>query len=399
MNRMNANPGTTDIRSLRALMFTQFLSAFADNMILFITLAIIKQQSYPDFYIGVVQGAFLFAYVVLAPFVGAFADKNAKSGVLLTGNAVKGLGILLLLAGVDPALSYAVVGIGAAVYSPAKYGILPELAGNEDALLKANAKIEGYTILAILAGSVCGGFLAKSSLVLALAACLALYAVSLGLTFLIPRKAGNPDIRYGKDALRFFGDMAKLFRSPKTCFSLVGTGSFWMSSAVLRLAVIAWIPLYLGIDSLDQISMLVAVTGVGIMAGALATPALVPVRKFYNACLYGLLMVGIIALFPLISNVYMAVALLLAVGFAGGVFIVPMNAVLQDEGHHMVGAGKTIAVQNFVENALMLIGVGLYTQVSGMKVEINYSILGVGFVLALFVIFLLMQKKRFTGAA
>ncbi|TBL78717.1 lysophospholipid transporter LplT [Paenibacillus thalictri] len=388
------SPQTTNQRALRTLMFTQFLSAFADNMILFITLAVIAKGGFPGFYIGVVQAAFLLAYVVLAPFVGAIADRNAKSRVLLAGNAIKGLGIVCLFAGIDPAVSYAVVGMGAAVYSPAKYGILPQLAPDEHALLKANAKIEGYTIMAILAGSVCGGVLADKSIPWALTACLALYCVSLGLSLLIPKIPGNANIHYGKDALAFFKDLACLFKDPKTRFSLVGTGSFWMSSAALRLAIIAWIPLHLGIESLDRISMLVAVTGVGIMIGALVTPLLMPVRKFYNVYWYGLLMFVVILLFPLITNLYATIALLLIVGFAGGVFIVPMNAVLQDEGHRMVGAGKTIAVQNFVENALMLIGVTLYTQVSGMKISVDTSILGIAVILALFVLYLALQSKR-----
>ncbi|MDF2961132.1 MAG: lplT [Paenibacillus sp.] len=379
---------------LSALLFTQFLSAFADNMILFITLAMIKKYALPDFYIGVVQGAFLFAFVILAPFVGAFADKNAKSNVLLIGNLIKAIGIVCLFTGFDPAVSYAIVGIGAAVYSPAKYGILTELTSTETQLLSANAKMEGFTILAILTGSLAGGTLAGYSITAALAVCLALYLVSLLVTLLIPKVTGNKQLRYGREMLTFFKDTGKLFSVRKTRFSLIGTGSFWMSSAVFRLALIAWVPIHLAIDSLDQISMLTAITGVGIMIGALATPKLIPAAKYYNAYRFGAVMIFAMLLFPLTYLLPMAVVLLLLIGFAGGVFIVPMNSALQDEGHKMIGSGKTIAVQNMVENALMLSGVGIYTQVTKMGASADGSIIGIGLVLALFIIFLSTQVKK-----
>ncbi|UJF31924.1 lysophospholipid transporter LplT [Paenibacillus hexagrammi] len=382
------------IKPLNTLYLTQFLSAFADNMILFITLAIIQRDAYPDFYIGVVQASFLVAYVILAPFVGAFADKNAKSSVLLIGNAIKSLGIIALFAHLDPAVCYGIVGIGAAIYSPAKYGILPTLTHSDTELLSANAKIEGYTILAILTGSVCGGLLAKYSLPISIAACLALYLLSLAMTTLIPRVAGNPDIHYGKEAKLFWKDLAVLMKDRTTRFSLVGTGSFWMASSVVRLAIIAWVPMHLGIHSVDQISMLVAVTGIGIMIGALTTPKLIPARKYYNSYVFGMIMIVAILLFTVISNLYLTIALLLLVGFSGGVFIVPMNTVLQDKGQNMVGAGKTIAVQNLVENALMLLGVGAYTQISQAGISTDISIVGIAAILAGFIAYLVVQRKR-----
>jgi LPLT family lysophospholipid transporter-like MFS transporter len=379
---------------LSALLFTQFLSAFADNMILFITLAMIKKYALPDFYIGVVQGAFLFAFVVLAPFVGAFADKNAKSQVLLIGNAIKAAGIGCLFAGLDPAVSYAIVGIGAAVYSPAKYGILTELTSTESQLLSANAKMEGFTILAILTGSLAGGTLAGYSIQTAIAVCLALYLVSLFMTLLIPKGPSKKQLRYGPEMLMFFKDTGMLFADRKTRFSLIGTGSFWMSSAVFRLAIIAWVPIHLAIDSLDQISMLTAVTGVGIMVGALATPKLIPASKYYNACRFGAVMIFSMLLFLVTYTLPLTIFLLLLIGFAGGVFIVPLNSALQDEGHKMVGSGKTIAVQNMVENALMLSGVGIYTQVTKMEFSPDGSIIGIGTVLAVFIVFLWSQIRK-----
>lgn len=382
------------MKPLQTLNLTQFLSAFADNMILFITLAIIKQNAFPDYYIGVVQASFLVAFVLLAPFVGAIADKNSKSRVLLVGNAIKSIGIIAMFLHVDPAVSYGIVGIGAAVYSPAKYGILPALTHSEHELLRANARMEGYTIMAILLGSVCGGILAKISLPGSMIACLALYLLSLQLTLQMPKMQGDPSIRYGKAARTFLTDMNVLLKDRATRFSLVGTGSFWMTSSVVRLAIIAWVPAHLGIESIDQISMLVAVTGVGIMIGALMTPKLVPARRYYNSFIFGILMIICMMLFPLITNLYITIGLLLLVGFSGGVFIVPMNSILQDRGQRMVGAGKTIAVQNFLENAMMLAGVGLYTQISKDGLSPDLSITGIACILAGFVVYLIVQRER-----
>jgi LPLT family lysophospholipid transporter-like MFS transporter len=382
------------LKPLNALLFTQFLSAFADNMILFITLAMIKQYALPDFYIGVVQGAFLFAFVILAPFVGAFADKNSKSHVLLIGNAIKAVGIVALFAGLDPAISYAIVGIGAAVYSPAKYGILTELTATESELLHANAKMEAFTILAILTGSLAGGMLSQYSLSLAMVVCLALYVISLLASFLIPKGPSNAAIRYNREMLIFFKDTAKLFADRKTRFSLIGTGSFWMSSAVFRLAIIAWAPIHLAIQSLDQISMLTAITGIGIMFGALLTPKLIPIKRYFNAYRFGALMIVAMLIFPFLNNLILTIVLLLVIGFAGGVFIVPMNSALQEEGHKMVGAGKTIAIQNMVENVLMLAGVGVYTQITKLGTSADGSILGVALIMILFVAFLWSQVKH-----
>ncbi|MCY9661128.1 lysophospholipid transporter LplT [Paenibacillus chondroitinus] len=382
------------MKPLQTLNLTQFLSAFADNMILFITLAIIKQNAFPDYYIGVVQASFLVAFVVLAPFVGAIADKHSKSRVLLVGNAIKSFGIIAMFLHVDPAVSYGIVGIGAAVYSPAKYGILPALTHSDHELLRANARMEGYTIMAILLGSVCGGILAKMSLSGSMIACLALYLLSLQLTLQMPKMQGDRTIRYGKAARTFVSDMSFLLKDRATRFSLVGTGSFWMTSSVVRLAIIAWVPAHLGIQSVDQISMLVAVTGVGIMIGALMTPKLVPARRYYNSFIFGILMIICILLFPLISNLYLTIGLLLLVGFSGGVFIVPMNAVLQDRGQGMIGSGKTIAVQNFLENAMMLAGVGLYTQISKDGLSPDLSITGIACILAGFVVYLIVQRER-----
>lgn len=383
-----------NVSPIRALLVAQFLSAFVDNMILFIALAIIKRDGYPGYYLPLVQSTFLLSYIVLSPWVGRFADKRPKAEVLIAGNIVKSVGIVLLLLHCDPALSYAVVGIGAVIYSPAKYGILPFLTRGEEALLRANSSLESYTIVAILAGSVLGGYLSDLSITLSLVACIILYCISIGVNTLIPKDAGNRSIQYRNAITEFFVDTATLFRNTQSHYSLIGTGSFWMASAVLRMIVFAWVPLTFGISSGTEISMIIAVTGIGIAVGAVITPYLITVKTYYRTAWYGLGMGLCIIAFVCIKSLPIAIIFLLLVGCLGGIFIVPMNTCLQNVGHHTVGAGKTIAVQNFVENSFMLLGVGTYTFASWLGVSVNGSLFMAGIALLAFVAYLMFLTHR-----
>ncbi len=384
------------ISPLRALFTAQFLSAFVDNMILFVILAIIKRDSYPDFYLSYVQSIFLASYIILSPWVGRFADRKPKAEVLIIGNVVKTAGVLLLFVGLDPAISYAAVGLGAVIYSPAKYGILPFLTRNEDELLKANSGLESYTILAILTGSVAGGFLSDLSINLALGVCVLLYVSSIGINTIITKDPGNKRIGYNHAISEFFADTAILLRDRQSHYSLVGTGSFWMASAVLRMIIFAWVPLTLGITSGTAISMIIAVTGVGIAIGALVTPYLISIKNYQRTVWFGFAMGVAIVGFLMITSLPITVIGLLIVGVLGGIYIVPMNACLQQVGHHTIGAGKTIAVQNFMENTFMFLGVGLYTLATKAGIATNVCLGATACVLLLLVsyMFLLLKKKK-----
>lgn len=378
---------------LNSLLTAQFLSAFVDNMILFITLAIIKKHSYPDYYLPLVQSAFLFSYIVLAPWVGKYADKNPKSSVLIIGNILKSVGIVMLLFNINPALSYAVVGIGAVVYSPAKYGLLPELTSGETQLLKANSQIESFTILAILTGSVVGGFLSDKSIFLSLITCLALYGFSIIFNTFIPKKVGNMQIAYRNSISEFFTDTMTLFKNEDGRFSLIGTGSFWLASAVLRMVIIAWLPITLGITSNTHISLIIAVTGIGIAVGAAITPYLVTVKTYTRTVYYGLAMALCIFAFTIIHNLPLTVLFLLLTGSMGGIYIVPMNTCLQQVGHASIGTGKTIAIQNLTENMFMLAGVGAYTLAVKTHVQVNTSISATGITLLLIIAWMYWQRR------
>ena len=392
------------LKPLQALYFTQFLSAFADNMILFVIANLLRENGFSPAMLALVSISFFLPYIFLAPLVGPFADKHPKSFVLVIGNLIKALGVLLLFV-IDHSsilllmLSYFTVGVGAVVYSPAKYGILPELTRNEDELFHANARIEAYTIFAILTGIGIGGAVASvTSPAFSSAICLIIYLLSLAMTFFIPRMRGNLSIRYGAEARRFFIDFQQLLNRPDTSFALIGTGAFWMSSAVLRVAVLAWIPIALDINPQSfSVSLILATTSIGIIAGAFLAPKLIPLAHFTRSLTFGFGMFLIIVLFPWIHVTFIAICLLLLVGFMGGVFIIPMNTVLQEEGKKMVGSGKTIAIQNFIENLLMAIGSGIYYLIVYVGVSISGAIVGQGLLLLVFLLYLVKYRKRITG--
>jgi MFS transporter, LPLT family, lysophospholipid transporter len=389
------------LKPLQALYFTQFLSAFADNMILFVIANLLRENGFSPAMLALVSISFFLPYIFLAPLVGPFADKHAKSIVLVIGNLIKALGVVLLFF-IDQSsimmlmLCYFTVGVGAVVYSPAKYGILPELTRNEDELFHANARIEAYTIFAILTGIGGGGAIANMTAPLVSSGiCLLIYLLSLGMTFFIPRMRGDASIRYGAEARRFFIDFQHLMNRPETSFALIGTGAFWMSSAVLRVAVLAWIPLALGINPESfSVSLILATTSIGIIAGAFLAPKLIPLSHFTRSLTYGFGMFLIIVLFPWVNVTFIAICLLLLVGFMGGVFIIPMNTVLQDEGKRMVGSGKTIAIQNFIENLLMAVGSGIYYLITYIGISISGAIVGQGLLLLGFLLYLVKYRRR-----
>lgn len=278
----------------------------------------------------------------------------------------------------------------------AKYGILPDLTRTDEELYKANAKIEAYTIIAILAGIGGGGSIAAvtppftSSLI-----CLSIYILSIIMTFWIPRIEGNASLDYHKEVRYFFQCFQALWKVKTTRFSLIGTGGFWMNSAVLRMAVLAWIPIALGFDPQDmKVTLILASTSIGIVLGAFFSPKLIPLNQFQRCSMFGWGMLWTILLFPWIHVTLISIFLLLMVGFMGGAFIVPMNTVLQERGKELVGSGKTIAVQNLVENFCMLIGSAIYYGVIYMGVSISWSIVIQGGIFLLFLLSLTMMKKK-----
>ncbi|ROR13218.1 lysophospholipid transporter LplT [Erwinia sp. JUb26] len=363
MNSPTAGSKPLMSKGMMAVITAQFLSAFGDNALLFATLAVLKQMVYPDWSQPVLQMVFVATYIILAPFVGQVADSFAKGQVMMFANGLKLLGALTICVGLDPFLGYGLVGIGAAAYSPAKYGILGELTDGET-LVKANGLMESSTIAAILLGSLAGGYLADLNLTSALLACVVAYALAVAANLMIPKLAAA---RSGQSwhpkrmSASFFNACRVLWRDGETRFSLVGTSLFWGAGVTLRFLLVLWVPVALGITDNKTPTMLNAMVAVGIVFGAVAAAKLVTLKTVGRCMPAGVLIGVAVVAFSLQHMALNAYILLAIIGMLGGFFVVPLNALLQMRGKQTVGAGNAIAVQNLGENTAMLVMLGLYS--------------------------------------
>jgi MFS transporter, LPLT family, lysophospholipid transporter len=363
-------------RTVYVLLCAQFLTALADNALLFAAIAMLIDAPRGAWYVPALQSAFLIAFVALAPWTGPFADARSKPQVLLIGNVFKAAGAGLLFAGVEPIAAYALVGVGAAVYGPAKYGILPEIVPHS-ALVRANGLIEGSTIVAIIMGTVVGARVADHSVALALGAVIACYAASGSATFLLPRLA--PAGRGSGTGLgKFGGKMRSMFATARARFAMLGSSLFWASAAVLRLLLVAWAPVVLATRNATDVADLTLFLALGIVGGALIVPRLIPIEKLRRARLAAYTMGLCILAFSLVDTIWPARIVLVAIGLCGGVFMVPMNAALQDIGHRSIGSGGAVALQSFFENLAMLVAVGTYTASVSLGATPVVSIVVVG---------------------
>jgi len=368
-------------RDVYLVLVAQFLTAFADNAILFTAITMVNQTGQaPSWYVPALQASFLVAFVLLAPWVGPYADGRPKAQVLTTANIVKGVGAALLMFGIDPLLAYGVVGLGAAMYSPAKYGILPELV-EEGQLVKANGWVEGSTILAILVGMLVGALLSERSIVLALGVVVALYVTSALTALWITRlPAGKPN---PGPALPHFAKMVRsLLSTPRARFSTLGVSLFWAASVVLRVILVAWAPVVLMMTHTSDIAQLSMFLALGIAVGAMFAARVIPIAYLRRARLAAYALGVLVLALSMVDSLLGARIVLFLAGIAGGLFVVPINAVLQEVGHRSIGAGGAVAVQNFFENLAMLAATGLYTLAAAQGVAPVPALIG----LAVFVL-------------
>jgi MFS transporter, LPLT family, lysophospholipid transporter len=365
-------------KQIYPLLVAQFLSAFADNAILFTVIAMVMQSvDAPKWYVPALQSAFLISFVVLAPWVGYIADHYAKSKVLIVANLIKAAGACLLLVHIEPLLSYCIVGLGAAIYSPAKYGILPELT-NEDQLVKANSWIEGSTILAILLGMVIGAKVADYSTQVALVGSIILFTTSALVTLKLPFSS---TIKANGDSIlrQFVNQMSSFFHTPRSRFAILGGSLFWAAAATLRVIIVAWAPLILMSKNASEIAELTLFLAIGIIVGSAVVPGLIPMEHLRRARIPAYLMAIFIILLSLTNSLWPARLALFIVGIMGGMFIVPINAVLQNLGQQSIGSGSAVALQNFFQNLAMLLAVGLYTLAASKQIDPVLSLLTLGF--------------------
>ena len=364
-------------KKIYPLLIAQFLSAFADNAILFTVIALVMQSAQlENWYVPALQSVFLIAFVILAPWVGGFADHHAKSRVLIVANLIKAVGAGLLLLDVEPLIAYCVVGIGAALYSPAKYGILPELAGHEF-LVKANSWIEGSTILAILLGMVIGAKVADQSIHWALVGTIVIFIVSALITLFLPVQISKRQAS-GSRILQFGGQITDFLTTPRSRFAILGASLFWAAAATLRVIIVAWAPLVLMSKNASEIAELTLFLAIGIIAGSALVPRMIPLERLRLARIPAYLMALFIFGLSLTESIWPARSALFVIGMAGGMFIVPINAALQELGQQSIGSGSAVALQGFFQNGAMLIAVGTYTYAASNHADPVLSMLTLG---------------------
>jgi LPLT family lysophospholipid transporter-like MFS transporter len=390
-------------RGFYTIMAAQFFSSLADNAIFIVAIELLRSAQAPAWHQAALVPLFAVFYVALAPFVGAFADAMPKGRVMLYSNSIKVIGCLMMLFGSHPLLAYAIVGLGAALYSPAKYGILTELLPASQ-LVKANGWIEGLTIASIILGVLLGGQLvghAVSHLLLsfdmpvfdtfvdsapeaAICFLVAIYAIAAWFNVRIPLTGVEPR-PLPKNLLTLIPDFWRcnksLWQDKLGQISLSTTTLFWGVSGNLRYIVLAWSAAALGYTT-TQASNLVGVVAVGTAAGAVIASLYCRLDKAPSVIPLGIGMGLLILLLNFIENVWIAAPFLILLGAFGGYLVVPMNALLQHRGHNLMGAGRSIAVQNFNEQLCILsLGIG-YTYSTSHGISAFGAITGFGLLVA-----------------
>jgi MFS transporter, LPLT family, lysophospholipid transporter len=371
-------------RALVAVLVAQFLSAMADNALLFGALALLRNDHYPPWTAPLLQEFFVGAFILLAPFVGPFSDSRSKGTVMLIANGVKLAGALGMCLGLNPFLMYGLVGVGAAAYSPAKYGILSELT-SPDQLVKANGLIESSTIAAILIGAISGGTLADWNVSATLAIVTGCYAAAALANLLIPRlPAARSLTRLSIPVMlhAFGGSLSALIKIPDARFSILGTSLFWGAGSTMRFLLVAWVPLALGIANNSMPAYLNATVAVGIVIGAGLAARFISIDRAQQSLPAGVLLGLAVCALAWTATLPIAFVLMVVVGACGGFYVVPLNALLQERGHRSVGAGNAIAIQNLSENTVMLLMVGLYTLTERAEVGVNITVIAFGVFLA-----------------
>ncbi|MBI5751782.1 MAG: lysophospholipid transporter LplT [Hydrogenophilales bacterium] len=397
-------------RGFYIIMAAQFCSALADNALLIAAISLLIDFFHRPEYSPLLKFYFTVSYVVLAPFVGAFADSMPKGRVMLISNTIKILGCLLLLFNIHPLLAYGIVGLGAAAYSPAKYGILTELLPPNQLVL-ANAWIEGLTVAAIILGTVVGGVLINPSISaqlaqfdlpgietgidtapeMAISVIAAFYLLAALFNLYVPDTGVDhkPVKRNPWFLVRDFSHCVKLLWMDKLGqISLAVTTLFWAAGATLQFIVLDWAKAALGL-SLDKASMLQGVVAIGVAIGAITAARIIPIHKSVKVLPVGAMMGVFVISMVAVSYLPLAMILMILIGVIAGFFVVPMNALLQHRGHILVGAGHSIAVQNFNENAGILVMVGTYYLLQKADVSVNGAVIIFGLFVSTLMLFIM----------
>ncbi len=399
-------------RGFYTIMAAQFFSSLADNALLFVAIDLLISMQSPAWITPLLKLSFVLFYVLLAAFVGAFADALPKGRVMFIANLIKIAGCALIFAQVHPLLAYAVVGFGAAIYSPAKYGILTELLPPEK-LVAANGWIEGLTVTSIILGTVMGGALVSSRVAPSLLgfdmpgfdtgidtateAALCIVGGTYVLAALFNLKIPDTGCVYAhqeRNPIKLIADFANcysiLWKDKLGQITLAVTTLFWGAGATLQLIVLEWAKKSLNMP-FDKATSLVGVVAIGVALGAALSARFIPLRKSLTVIPLGIAMGVIVMLMTQVTSVWLAYPLLILIGALSGFFVVPMNALLQHRGHVLMSAGHSIAVQNFNENLSILTMLAVYSVMIRLHLDLDIIIVAFGLFVA-GTMFMIMRK-------
>ena len=402
-------------RGFYVIMAAQFFSSLADNMLWVVVIAALRELNQPQWMEPLPKLFFVVSYVIFAWYVGAFADSMPKGRVMFITNVIKVFGCSLMLFNVHPLLAYAVVGLGAAAYSPAKYGILTELLPAKQ-LVIANGWIEGLTVASIILGIGLGGQLINPRVTqmlldidvpfintgidtppeVWLTVIGVLYGVAAAFNLKIPNTGVDHRIANRNPLLllyEFWHCNRLLWRDKLGQVSLATTTLFWGAGATMQLMVVRWAEVTLHL-SLSNATLLQAVVGVGTGIGAVLAAKYVTLTKSPNVIPMGIGMGFLVFAMVFVHSLPVAAVVLLLIGGCAGFFVVPMNALLQHRGHILMGAGSSIAVQNFNENLSILAMQAIYALLIAFRVPILYVIVIFGATVAGIMYLIRMRHLR-----
>lgn len=392
-----------------AIVGAQFFSSLADSALFILCVSLVTTLAFPEWMTPMLKMGFVLSYILLAPFAGAFADMFPKGRVMLATNTIKMLGCSLILAKANPLLAYGIVGFGASAYSPAKYGILAEVLPARR-LVAANGWIEGSTVVAMILGTILGGLISANQHTIAwllrvtpahdgimdtpVSAAVLVIVLTYFVAGVLNLCVLNAGTRYAKARrslpallLDFYRCNSTLWRDREGRVSLGVTSLFWGAGMVLQILLLAWARSALGL-SLDKAAALQGVFALGVVIGAAIAGKTVPLVRSMAVMPVGIVLgVGLCAM-VFVHTVQVALPLLLAIGVLAGLFVVPMNAILQHRGHSLMSAGQSIAVQNFNENLAILAMTASYAMALQIKLEMNTVLVLLGILIALTTIYL-----------
>ena len=404
------------------LISAQFASGLADNALLILGIALLSEQGYPGWWAPLLKFSFTLSYVFLAPLMGPLADAFSKARLMSSMNALKVVGVAFIFTNIHPMVAFALVGMAASAYAPAKYGLVTETVPAAQ-LVKANGWLEVTVVVSVILGTACGGLLVasgsfefmklfnqalidtfhlpiQSQYVAPLLSLILIYLIAALLNFGIP----HVDVRYVQQSMKpvalfknFFQSNQILWKDPIGQISLAVTTLFWGIGAVVQFAVLLWAKEMLNMP-LEKSSLLQAIVAMGVIFGAAMAGRWVALSKAYKVLPLGLWLGISLPLLAFSSSLWTAIPLMVMTGFAGGLLMVPMNALLQSRGYELLTAGRSIAVQGFNENASVMVMLGIYTSMLALSCPLQWVMTFMGLGMTLGILYLMRMASSKTDS-